>query len=263
MGKPSIFSNNYAKRMKKRKIRYVIIIIIIIAILFAIFFYSNIKKVGSIISDGKQKNTTINNKDNKKPSNKKETSTSVTKTETETKTEEEKSYTVNLSNGKQIKLVYEEKDNNKTFKYISPIDSGVITDISPSKKAIVILDSNQAILYYDIEGKKRDLTKKEYTSSDGTIFTKEDGLSKNPNYMWHGFPKFLDENKIAYISELPWFNKTIKYVWIVNVKNGEHMQLSEKLSGENLSFGELNEKGLMIKTPDKTYYLNSDGNTTE
>ena len=71
MGKPSIFSNNYAKRMKKRKIRYVIIIIIIIAILFAIFFNSNIKKMVSIISDSKQKNTTINNKDNKKPSNKK------------------------------------------------------------------------------------------------------------------------------------------------------------------------------------------------
>ena len=262
MGKPSIFSNNYAKKMRKRKMRYVIIIIIIIiAILFAIFFSSNIKNVGSIISDSKPKNTTINNKDNKPASNKNKTSNAVTKIET--KAEEEKSYTADLSSGKQIKLVYEEKDNNKTFKYVSPIDSGVITDISPSKKAIIILDSNQNILYYNIEGKKYDLTKKEYTSSDGTVFAKEDGLNKNPNYTWHGSPKFLNEENIAYISELPWFNKTIKYVWVVNVKSGKHVQLSEKLSGENLNFGELNEKGLIIKTSDKTYYLGSDGNSTE
>jgi cytoskeletal protein RodZ len=257
MGKPSIFSNNYAKKMRRRKIKYTMIILIIVAVLVAIFFRSN-------IFNFKQNNSITNSKGNKSATNKSETPKVVTKPVIPEKAEEEKSYPVDLSSGVQIKLVYEEKDNNKIFKYVSPIDSVVITDISPSKKAIVILDSkNQDILYYDIEGKKQDLTKREYTSSDATIFTKENQLNKNAAYIWHSSPRFLDEEKIAYISQLPWFNNAAtKYVWIVNIKTGQHQTL-EKLSGENLSFGELNEKGLMVKANDKTYYLKSDGSFTE
>ena len=139
----------------------------------------------------------------------------------------------------------------------------MVTDISPAKKAIVILDTNQDILYYNIEGKKQNLTKQEYSSSKGDIFTKVNELSKNPSYIWHGSPKFLDEENIAYISELPYFNKGTKYVWQVNIKSGAHLQFSEKFSGENLTFGELNEKGLMIKTTDTTYYLKNDGSSIE
>lgn len=256
MGKPSIFSNNYAKRMKKRKIKYVTIIVIIIAVLFVLFIRSNILNI-------KQKDTIINNKETKSVSNKNEPSKEVTKTPIVNKAEDEKSYAVDLSNGKQIKLVYEEKDGSKTFKYVSPIDSGVVTDISPSKKAIVILDSNQDILYYNIEGIKQSLTKQEHSSSKGDIFTKVNELNINPSYTWHGSPKFLDEENIAYISELPYFNKGIKYVWQVNIKSGVHEQFSEKFSGENLTLGELTEKGLMVKTTDKTYYLKTDGSSTE
>lgn len=262
MGKPSIFSNNYAKKMRMRKIKYTIIIIIIITVaLFALLFRGYIKGVGSKLFNIKQSNTT--QKDNKAADNKSDTPKVDTKPNTPEKVVEEKGYDIELSNGKQIKLVYEEKDNNKTFKYISPIDSGVISDISPSKKAIVILDSaNQDILYYDIEGKKLDLTKREYRSSEATsvIYTKVSQLAKNPSYIWHGSPKFLDEGKIAYISQLPWFNSNTKYVWMVDVKSGEHVPIipMDKISSENLSFGELDEKGLMIKTTDKTFYLKSD-----
>ena len=56
-------------------------------------------------------------------------------------------------------------------------------------------------------------------SSKNEIFSKEEQLKKHPTYIWSITPKFIDEDNIAYVSELPWINeKAVQYIWKVNLK---------------------------------------------
>jgi hypothetical protein len=71
---------------------------------------------------------------------------------------------------------------------------------------------------FDTNGNKEDITNPEYVSSSGTVISKDNQLSSNPNYIWCSSPKFIDDDNIAYISQLPWLNKSSKYIWIENIQ---------------------------------------------
>ena len=123
--------------------------------------------------------------------------------------------------------------------------SAVSYDISPSKKAIVIQSTkNQDMIYIDANRVSKDITKKSHTSTKGQSFSKEKQLEKHPNYIWSITPKFIDEDNIAYVSELPWINENaVQFIWKVNLKDNTHIQ-AKPASGKSITFKNIYPKGI-------------------
>ncbi|WP_027626765.1 hypothetical protein [Clostridium lundense] len=264
MGKPSIFSKDYERKMKRRRITIILSIIVIVILFLGAWFMGKGKSFISSKKDNALDNKKVNN--DKQTNKNVNTNTSTNNNEAKVSKEEKKpeGYEVKLSNGQNIKIIYEEENKDKKFKYIYPLDSKVKYDISPSnKKAVIYDDKAQKIICVDINGKVSDVTNLTYTSTDGSVVINHDEFIKSrPDYVWCNMPKFIDENNIAYISQLPWLNKTAKYVWIFNIPNNTHIN-TQNIYGEEITIDKLNEKGLKILVDGKTLFLNANGGVTE
>ncbi len=268
MAKPSIFSKNYRAKIKKiRRRRFFIafLLILILGSCYKIFIFDGNFNFGGLSkSKDSINNKKIVNNDNK--SKKSDSKGKVVPEEDETKTEE-KNYTLTLRDGKEVKVIYEENNGEKKIKNVnSDIDNtNYKYSINPSSNGVVIFDIiAQNIIYVDINGNKLDITKQNYTSSNGQVYTKEEILKNNPSYVWDSTPTFIDNDNIAYVSQRPWFNgDDTKYIWIVNVKAPESHVLYENLNGKSIEFGNVNPKGLTTIIDGKTEYLNGNGNVSE
>lgn len=270
MARPSIFSRDYERHRRRRK-RNIIISVILLLCAAGIFISSgNIKNmIGSI--RGKElsyKNIKIfsvfkrENKDTSAIDSLKKKPGEDVKSSTETDTEkqkdvyeaEEKGYDIALNSGLKIKAVFEPRDGSNKFKYILPLNSPVNYNINPSGTAIVILDTqSQSMTLVDINGNVQDITntKYVYTKEDKTtVFNKEDVLEKYSeyNYTWCSSPQFIDDENIAYLSQLPHISSDItkKFLWAVNIKNKDRHVYNYSMSGENLRFGKNTDKGLEL-----------------
>jgi hypothetical protein len=254
VAKPSIFSKNYEEQMKKRKKR--ILISVCIVIVAGGFITVSVKGTfkGLSRNEVKPKNSITTDKKNTKSATSKKSETVQPAI-----TQKVVGYDIQLSNGKTIKAVYETKGNEKTFKGISPSDSNIFYNISPSGKDIVVFDDKaQSIILLDANGNKQDVTDPEYTSTSGDVITKNSALTSNPNYIWCSSPEFIDDNTIAYISQLPWIGKTSKYVWIENLKD-KSCTFVQDIQGENLKLDKLTDQGLTVIEDGKTVFLKADG----
>ena len=261
MAKPSIFNGDYNRRVKRRKKNIIIAVILCIIVIILLVFSSSFKSNFNIskLSLAKVFNFTSTKKsgtDNLKKPDKANTITPKTNT---ANIKKEESYAITLSNGKQIKAVYDIKDNVKTFKSILPKESAVNYTISPSGKNIIIFDDKiQSMIYMDSEGNKHDITNAAYVSTSGTTFEKDKVLSQRPDYIWCSTPKFIDDDNIAYLSQLPWFNKTTKFVWVENLKTKVNSRI-DNLSGENIKFEDAQSKGLPVVLDGVTKFLSPSG----
>ena len=225
MGKPSIFSKDYDKKIKKRK--KVILSLIIIPIIGLVIFLSTdfkgLKNTGISMKKGISSNFSKTSKDDKVQKKSQEVSkeqidakkakalqaATIAKAKANAK---EPSFIVSLSDGNKVTVEYDVSSANKAIKGVSST-TGIVYDISPSKKSIIIQSTkNQDILYVDVNKTSKDITKKTYISSNNQTYSKENQLKSNPNYIWSITPKFIDEDNIAYVSELPWMNeKKVQY----------------------------------------------------
>ncbi|EET84117.1 conserved hypothetical protein [Clostridium carboxidivorans P7] len=152
----------------------------------------------------------------------------------------------------------------KFLKGYRPTESNVVYSISPSGKNMIVYDDKvQGIILMDINGNKQDISNMQYTASDGTVITKNAQLSAQPNYVWCSSPRFIDENNVAYISQLPWLGKTTKYVWIETIANKNQMLVQNVPESEDIKFDKLTDKGLTVISGGKTLFLTSDGNVSE
>ncbi|MFL0245935.1 hypothetical protein [Candidatus Clostridium stratigraminis] len=276
MSKVSIFSSDYNKRRRKRKQKTVAAVIIFVMIILVIFFSSSLKsyvynKYDYIRSS---KFFSIVRRSNKTD---KLTKVNDTVTSKETKTPEissnntaEKTIEVVLSNGTKIQAVYENKNGKNMFKYVTPIDAPVSSSINPSGTTMIVLENNtQSMFKISIEGSIHKINDTKYISSSGGILPKDAVLKSKPGYIWCSSPKFIDDNYVAYISQVPWFDKrTTKYVWIFNINNSnikdrnDHT-LYEKLGGDNVKFGNITSKGLEISIDNNIKYIKYNGKSIE
>jgi hypothetical protein len=273
MSKPSIFSKNYQKEMKRRRNK-VFLLIIIPIIGLTIFLITDFNAlVNKGISMKKGINNILLNKSKNNVKDKENTAVEVPKkTEAVVKpqinTEKPKEpqvksdiknevFVVSLSDGQKVSVEYNVTGTEKKIKGISdPKD--ISYDISPSKKSIVIQSKkNQNMLYLDVNKISRDITKKVYLSSKNQEFSKENQLKKHPTYIWSITPKFIDEDNIAYVSGLPWLNdKAVQYIWKVNLKDNAHMQV-KLASGKNITFKNITAKGLETLIDGNLVYVTS------
>lgn len=257
--KPSIFSKDYEKQMRKRRIRIFLVSVFCLAFIILISIYLTGMFKTALNDVGKEKKDLAS----QKQQTSKKSSTASVKNNSVNDEDESLQYTVELSDGKSVNLVYENKDNNKIFKDVIPKDANVAYSISPSGKNALIFDSKiQSILLFDTNGNKEDITNPEYVSSSGTVISKDNQLSSNPNYIWCSSPKFIDDDNIAYISQLPWLNKSSKYIWIENIQNKSHIMV-QSIEGQNIEFGDITDKGLTVNVDSNTIYLKSTGEVSQ
>ena len=265
MAKPSIFSRDYEKKMKRRRRRTFIFILLFIIIGIMIFLKLTIKDTN--FSDVRVKIQAWIDSD--KP---KEEITETTKAEEdviEPKEEEvkipQKTYIdLNLANGVILKAEYSELNGDKKFITIEE-GNGIEFTLSPSAKQILITDKNQDLRLFDINGVMKDVTKKSYVSQGGSIFPKEDILKNNPTYIWHSKAKFIDETRIAYVSQMPYFGDAAvnKYIWIYDTVNTKENALWN-LAGPDTTLGEVDPvKGILATINGVKYYINGDGVVTQ
>lgn len=261
MGKPSIFSRDYEKKMRRRRIGVVLGVIGIIALCVVLYLFVS-RNLKQKFTDTDKKNKIIKEHSydlkksiEHKASNKKEDK----KSQVDIKPKET-GYDLTLSDGEKIKVIYEIENNEKKFKYIHPLESKVKYDISPDFKKFVVYDNkSQRIILLNIEGNQTDITNNKYVSTSGSVVIEHDQLLKNkPDYIWCAEPKFIDNNSIVYISQLPWLNKTNKYVWITNLVNNTNVCV-QSIQGQEISFGKITEKGIPVTVDGNVMYLNGNG----
>jgi len=191
------------------------------------------------------------------------TTTEKTATETTQTTPKEEGFDFKLDDGTALKAVYTASGTTVKFQYVSPKDKNVYFNINPTGDKMAIFDSGaQKILLIDSAGKVEDMTNPKYVSSSGTTITKESVLNSNKSYIWCSSPAFISDTKIAYISQLPWLNKTTKYVWIVDVTTGKHTIIN-LVHGEKITFGKLEAKGLKIDVDGSSKYITASGSVVQ
>ncbi|QGU94250.1 hypothetical protein GOM49_03195 [Clostridium bovifaecis] len=278
MPKPSIFSRDYDEKMKKRKRRRIVIFISLLVVALVVLFNASIsnmlgKKTKSGFANIKEKITSISNikffskaKDEDKENKNSNVKEDISKNNQDAKSNQIKnnanqkpikkevpktgSYSIKLSNEEEIKLIYSIVNNEKQYTQVLP--KGISYDISPSKKNVVIIENKtQNMILIDINGTQKDITKKEYISSKGDIFKKDYILKQSASYIWCASPKYLNEDNIIYVSQLPWFNKVNqRYLWKYSISNNQYYHnLSPnggELSGVDIKYGANTSHGLEV-----------------
>lgn len=264
MAKPSIFSSDYEKQLRRRKRgRNIIIFLvlgIIILVLVNIYAKANLQDIklpkinasnSSSKSASKKNGAAVAVKDNKKTSSKNKKSGT-----------KDKSLSVNLPDGKPVDLVYSGAGNNRIVKSVDLKGLNAEYDISPGNKNVIIYEKdNQNMFFIDSNGSVQDITYKTYTSGQGTTFNKDNVLSSNAGYVWCASPKFVDDNTIVYISQLPWFdNRQNKYVWKFSMTDKSYVNTN--LTGSDIKLNSVTDKGIQIVIDGNTTYMKADGSTS-
>lgn len=265
MSKPSIFSKDYERKMRKRKRIIVLISIISVFVIGIVVFNTKIKNldftdlranIQAWVDSGKTDEELENqNTDIKEDVDDSE----ETKPEIQEETKpEELIVEVNLSQGITAKLKYAENNGMKEIQSVEAPE-GYQFNISPQKDKAVFIDAGQNMKIAGIDGTVTDITKTEYISQAGSTFPKDQILAATPTYTWHSQPKFIDDNKVIYVSELPYFGNSgqKKYVWIYDVTSNTHKTVWSFV-GTDIIIGDLvQDKGTTVVVDGITYYINS------
>ncbi|MBC8063158.1 MAG: hypothetical protein H7Y18_21200 [Clostridiaceae bacterium] len=274
MSKPSIFSRDYKTKMKKRKRRIAFIIFFLIFLCSNFYLYSKLNKSFNLFNLKNHLTSIFNKKEvnnDKKEVTKEaeeiikdneEVKPEITKEQTpEAEIKEEKSYSFELSGGKKFKAIYEDSNGEKKFVNVTGDSESLDFNISPDGKGIVIYDTLvQGIILMNLDGVTKDISKKVYIASNGSKYTREETIKDKSGYVWAINPKFIDNENIAYVSQLPWFKQiATKYVWIVNINNSDYPTKFENINGENIILGKLENKGLIILIDGKAGFLKANG----
>lgn len=269
MSKPSIFSREYERKMKRRK-RNTIVILLLVAVLisavalkftYAPIDFTNIKAniqawIDSDTSGIPQE--TVQNTVEEVPVDQEEV-----KKEPEKPQEEHMDIT--LASGNSAKAVYiENEEMQKVFTKLEGADNGVTYDISPSKTQMLVCDTNAQITLYNIDGSSKVISKDKYVSKSGGVFTKEATLASQPQYLWNSNPKFLNDESIAFVTNRPYFGTAAvkEYIWISNINNETDMILWQ-IQGKKAEIGQKEEKGLSVNVDGVNYYISNDGLITQ
>lgn len=268
MKRPSIFSSNYKETVKRIRRRNTLIAILILCILITIYviFNDRINKFFIYRNNDLIDASAPENQDTQNFSNTQEVNTSkeniTDKTfENTQKISEEQFYTLQLSSGRNIKIYYEEKNKEKLFTGLS--DDTDYISLSPSKKKACIIDKeNQDMYIMNNDNTFVNITMNVYTAfgRPNEKYYKPDQLLRfNNDYLWHDMAKFLNEDKVAYRSRLPYFitNDYRLYLWVYDLSINNH-QCIFALEPGDIQIQDLDKTGLKIVDSGNNYYLKPD-----
>lgn len=252
----SIFSGKYQKKVRRQKFfKGLGFTVLVLAILFLVFRNPILEKVEKVKSDiaeeNQQKEELINNIPETPVSEAVETPVGI-----ETPVEEKTALTMVLPTGKTLDLLTTEENGEVVFAPLEPIET-FEGDISPSKKLVTILDKETQELYLmDNQGIVTDITYKIYKNNKGYTEAKESIMTREPGFIWGTNPKFLDEDTVVYLSQLPWFDER-RFLYIVELNPLSHRNM-QSVKGVAIILKSLNEKGLEYESDGKTFFLTPD-----
>ncbi|WP_138202997.1 hypothetical protein [Haloimpatiens lingqiaonensis] len=265
MAKPSIFSKNYEKAVKKRRMKLLVIIVAVVFVIGLVVYITIFKNKKLNIVNKINKKTETQNTNNKTSINNEEKSKDNS-SKAQVKEEKIKYITVNLNENLNVKISYEENGNRKIYKDVinEKDNSKIYCDLNPSKTSLLVYDEKtQKIFYVNDEGKELDISKEQYVSKNGTVFSRENKIKNDENYLWCSSPRFVDEENIVFISRLPWLKSNgNKFIWYGKVGENKYRYIKNK-QGSDIQFENINEKGLAVKIDDKVYYITADGKIIE
>jgi hypothetical protein len=244
--KPSVFSKDYNRYVKRKKRIKFILLLIAAAVIFALLIFRfGIKTYFDNIIKAPAGPSASEN------SAQKETPPKQTVTENKFKD-------IKLSDSLTIKLGLD--INGTAVKYSGLLSEGIngSYDISSAGNQMVFLDKNtQTVYLIDKDGKSTDITYKKYVSKTRKVYEKSKILKTYADYIWVDSPKFLGENKILYISNIPWFGANrSQYLWIYDIKSESYKY---NLKGKKITLNGLKTKGYEVSVDGKLYYIDNNG----
>jgi hypothetical protein len=284
--RPSVFSREYKRKMRARKKRMAFLAIVVVifgaGFLFRIgiknWLVSNIKTISVRAIDvrslftGGAKGDSADPKEDEKINEKGQQDAGADIGEPaekeDKKPEEDKEvvesyYELALDKDTTVKVVYEEVEGEKIIRYVQQEGNNHF-NISPSGRGILVQNSrNQDVFYMDNVGKITDITRKQYVSGSKQVFEKYRQLERMPDYLWHGIPKFIDEENIVYVSSLPWLDKrATKYIWKYNLNTKAHINIFKK-GAVTINFDKITERGLSANIDGKDMTILPEGKVVE
>lgn len=233
MAKPSIFSRDYERIMKRRKKRRNIIIcfgILALTIGITVMKY-DMQKISATF-----KNIAFN-----------------------------KDLRLNNEKIENVNMVL--NDNNIILKFIKGNDIDKIIDVESdnelrsidiNKDKALIIDKNQNMYLINTKKEIIDLTLNEYITQNNDKISKAEVLTSNPNYIWHDQGKMVDDEKIVYITNIPTLNGDLKQcLSIVTINNNTHT-IKEEFQGSYINLYEMNDKGIKVEIDGDIRYITSE-----
>lgn len=256
MRKPSIFSRDYERLMKKRRKRILItsfsifiFILIIVSLVFKNIFYNNAKYRGIVDlitskENNEEKDIVINE--------------NIEQVQKELEDLSE-IYTIEKNlNG--IKVILEIESNSDKITEIYCNTNNIYTLVNKDYNLALVIDKNQNMSVLDNCGNVIDVTLEKYISPENETFEKDDILNYYEGYLWHSEARFLSENKVIYISNIPYFGYNLKkYLTIVDTKTLEHKTIWET-KADDIIFDKITNLGLGVIIDGNIKNINSDGN---
>ncbi len=251
MSKPSIFSKDYEKIMKKRRKKRAIIfffvnILLIVGVMkvLSVDFSKVRAELQAWVDEGKSDLLVDNNEEQ-------DIQVNIPKVE-----EKEKYIVIDI---KQCRVEMQVKEEDNTIVDFKQVPEDVYFQIHEDGKFALILNNSQDMFLVDSNGTLKDITMKEYISQKGSVFKKENILKTYEQYIWTSEPKFLSENLVAYISNIPYFGVDLnQYITVVDLTNGKHTTLWNYKSKE-IKFGDVNDKGLEVEINGNIKYVDKNG----
>lgn len=269
MGKPSIFSKDYEKKMKRRRLKIIGIICAILIIFLGIFYQVKLKNMDfnqivynlqAWVNSG---NTTGGNETKSEPETNNQEVEKEKPAEKVNESKEEK-VSFNLLNNEKADFQVNDDNGNKNFKSI--IGDDYQYDISPNGKEAVIVDKNQNMFLLNVDGSVKNITKEQYVSKRGEKYPKDVMIQKEKDagkdYIWGMNSKFIDDNTIVYKSNLPYFGTAAQnqYLWILNLNTNTSFAVFKSASPNVEILGINKEKnGINVKVGNEEYILNNEG----
>lgn len=262
MSKPSIFSKDYQKRMRRRRAGFALLIVAVVIVAAAAFMAG--KSFLSKNNQGANNTASVEDTKDQTTTTNKTTTDQTTTGQTAAQTPKEEGFDFKLADGTSLKAVYTTDGTAKKFQYVSPKEKNVYYNINPAGDKMLVFDSGaQSIMLIDSTGKVQDITNPTYTSSKGTVIKKENVLSSNSSYMWCSSPAFISDTKAVYVTQLPWMDgRSTKYVWKVDLTTGKHTTINN-VHGEKITFGKIESKGLTMNVDDSVFYITAAGSVVQ
>jgi hypothetical protein len=246
-------------RERKKRIKTILILMLIISIIGFLIFIGN-KNFYSKISALIKENSIMQNtksKDDEAPIITDDKITEEQINDEQIQIEEDNSINDKQNTEQQIDTiefslpsgdkVTATVDTNNGIRSFNSIDiDNIYYSINQTKDKAVILDvATQSLLLVQTDGIMNDITDESYRSSGGKVYTKEAILQSNPGYIWVTLPKFINDDRLAYVTQLPWFKaEGDLYLWEYSISNKTYINKNYK--GKEIQFGNNTEGGLEI-----------------
>lgn len=258
--KPSMFSKNYRKELKQRRIRRVtlsISVLLIVGGAIFIFNHEGFSIKGYFAKDDSE--NIIETSEEVKDKNSQGTVAEKENTEENESSYKTEAFEVNLNANKTVTVELNEYNDKKTISKLQCPDK-VLGKISPSQEKGLIIDTeSQDIYIVDISKEIKNITNQQYISTDNQVFTKETVLQYNKDYKWLDDAGFINETHIGYSSQLPWINEDgLRYLWIVNINDNTHKGYYN-VNGREFKFVGNESEGGVIDIDGKTVLVNENG----